>query len=198
MGATRVGKCYEDLGDLLAPEVQRELRSEPPLTDLVRPFLRDAGTQHYLNRLMRINTCLKGADLILTKVSDLTRANGLLGRSPLFDRRLVDAAFGIPPEYKLSAAEEKAVLKRAVADLLPESILTRPKSGMLVPVQSWFRKDLRRYAASRLLSRGSRIKPYLNQKLLRQWLSYEGNLWPRHGVKLWLALTLEEWLRVQT
>lgn len=189
-------KCYDDLPALLTEPVRKELAGEPPLEAMVQPFLRDPHTRHYLNRLMRINTCLKGADHILTKVGNLTSVHGLVGRSPLFDRRLVEAAFAIPPEYKLSAAEEKAVLKRAVADLLPQEILTRPKSGMLVPVQAWFKRDFKRYAASRLLGRGSRIRPYLNQDLIRTWLRYQGNLWPRHGVKLWLVLTLEEWLRV--
>lgn len=188
-------KCYDDLPELLSPAARDGLRNSPPLESLVAPYLRDPETRHYLNRLMRLNTERKGADHILTKVNNLTQACGLLGRSPLFDRRLVDAAFAIPPEFKLSAAEEKAVLKRAVRDLLPEPILTRPKSGMLVPVQAWFRQDFKRYAASRLLGRGARIRPYLNQELIRTWLRYQGNLWPRHGVKLWLVLTLEEWLR---
>jgi asparagine synthase (glutamine-hydrolysing) len=48
-----------------------------------------------------------------------------------------------------------------------------------------------------LLSRTSRIRPYINQDLIRDWLSYRDNLYPRHGSKLWLLLTLEVWLRVQ-
>jgi asparagine synthase (glutamine-hydrolysing) len=121
----------------------------------------------------------------------------LLGRSPLFDRRIVEVSFGIPPECKLAGATEKAVLKQAVADLLPKVILARPKSGMLVPVQAWFRRDLRRFAQGMLLSRHARIRPYINQEPVRAWLAYRGELWPRHGVKLWLLLTLEVWLRVQ-
>jgi asparagine synthase (glutamine-hydrolysing) len=189
-------KCYEDLPRLLTPAVQEALRDAPPQEWLVAPFLRNAGMQQYLNRLMHLNVRLKGADHILTKVNNLTAANGLLGRSPLFDRRIVEASFAIPPEYKLEGANEKAVLKRAVADLLPEPILTRPKSGMLVPVQGWFQRDLRRIARGLLLSRRSRTRPYLNPEVVREWLAYRGNLWPRHGVKLWLLLTLEVWLRV--
>ncbi|NJN68552.1 MAG: hypothetical protein HC884_18495, partial [Chloroflexaceae bacterium] len=30
---------------------------------------------------------------------------------------------------------------------------------------------------------------------LREWLRGERMLWPRHGKKLWLVLTLELWLR---
>lgn len=187
-------KCYDDLPRLLLPDVRTALRDSPPEAFLT-PLLDDEASAHYLNRLMYVNTRFKGADHILTKVSNLTSACGLLGRSPLFDRRVVAASFAIPPEFKLSGASEKAVLKRAVADLLPDVILTRPKSGMLVPVQSWFAHDLRPMARSLLLSRRSRIRPYLDQALVREWLEGRPHLRPRAGVKLWLLLTLELWLR---
>jgi asparagine synthase (glutamine-hydrolysing) len=190
-------KCYDDLPRLLAPEVRRALEELPPPEALLAPFFSGSPMRFLLNRLMHVNVRFKGADQILTKVSNLSSANGLLGRSPLFDRRIVEASFAIPPEHKLAGADEKAVLKRAVADLLPEAILTRPKSGMLVPVQRWFRRELRRYAAGMLLSRSARTRPYLNREPVREWLAYRGSLWPRHGVKLWLLLTLEAWLRAQ-
>ena len=123
-------------------------------------------------------------------------ANGLVGRSPLFDQRVIEASFAIPPAFKLAGTDEKAVLKRAVADILPERILTRPKSGMLVPVQRWFRNDLNALSHDLLLGKDARTRPYLNQTLIREWLDYRGELWPRQGVKLWLVLTLEVWLRV--
>lgn len=189
-------KGYDDLPYLLAPDVQQVLRSVPPQEDFFASYLEDPAT-HYLNRLMYVNTRFKGTDNILTKVNNLTSACGLLGRSPLFDRRVVQASFGIPPEFKLSGAREKAVLKHAVADLLPDSILNRPKSGMLVPVQAWFQRDLRRMARSLLLSRRARIRPYIRPDLIREWLSYRSGPWPRSGVKLWLLLTLELWLQAQ-
>jgi asparagine synthase (glutamine-hydrolysing) len=191
-------KCYDDLPQLLTPEVRRELANEEPQSSLLTPFLRDdAPMRQYLNRLMQINVVLKGADQIMTKVNNLTTANGLIGHSPLFDPRITEAGFAVPAVYKLSGTQEKAVLKYAVADLLPEPILTRPKSGMLVPVQRWFKEELRRQAVSLLLSRSSRIRPYLNQKLIEEWISYRSPLpQQRQGVKIWLVLTLEIWLRV--
>ena len=187
-------KCYDDLPRLLQPDVRQALAGAPPEA-LFAPLLDDEGAGHYLNRLMYLNTRFKGADHILTKVSNLTTSCGLLGRSPLFDRRVVAASFAIPPEFKLSGASEKAVLKRAVADLLPEVILTRPKSGMMVPVQSWFARDLRPMARSLLLGRRARIRPYLDQAVVREWLEVRPRQRPRAGVKLWLLLTLELWLR---
>lgn len=193
-------KCYDDLPRLLTPEVQQALQAQGPEAKpetLFTPFFDPQQMGDYLNRLMWLNVRLKGADHILTKVNNLTTATGLLAHSPLFDRRIVDMSFAIPPEYKLTGTTEKAVLKQAVADLLPETILTRPKSGMLVPVQYWFRKELKEFARACLLDRQARTRPYLNQATVRTWLNYEGVLFPRHGVKLWLLLSLELWLRAQ-
>jgi asparagine synthase (glutamine-hydrolysing) len=184
-------KCATDLPQLLKPEWQQ----------LQQPWIFEAdlnSEMSFLNRLMALNIKFKGADQILTKVNNLTQAAGLQGRSPLFDRRIVELSMAIPPEYKLSGVREKAVLKQAVADLLPAAIIDRPKSGMMVPVQLGFRKYWQRQARSMLLSRRALIAPYINQNLIREWLDFRGDIWGRYGVKLWLLVSLEVWLQVNS
>ena len=184
-------KCALDLPQLLQPEIWQAVETAPSV------FTADLNSDaSYLNRLMALNIKFKGADQILTKVNNLTQAAGLHGRSPLFDRRVVDLSMEIPPQYKLSGVEEKAVLKQAVADILPKRIIYRPKSGMMVPVQLGFRKYWQREARKLLLSKKSAIAPYINRAILRTWLNYEGDIWGRYGVKLWLLVSLEVWLQV--
>lgn len=184
-------KCASDLPQLLKPEIWQAVQQQPSIfsEDLQSDF-------SYLNRLMALNIKYKGADQILTKVNNLTNAVGLQGRSPLFDQRIVEYSLQIPPEYKLSGVQEKAVLKQAVTDLLPPQIVHRPKSGMMVPVQMGFREYWQRQAKALLLNRKAHIAPYLNQSLIREWLSYRGDTWSRYGVKLWLLTSLEIWLQV--
>jgi asparagine synthase (glutamine-hydrolysing) len=183
-------KCSPDLPRLLRREIWNAVKNIPSVFE---PELLGAGS--YLNRLMFINTKYKGADHILTKVSNLTRACGLEGRSPLFDQRVVEASLTIPPEYKLSGAIEKAVLKAAVQDVLPEVILQRPKSGMMVPVQYWFRKLWPKQSRALLLHRKSHVREFLNAEVIEDWLNYRGDTWARYGVKLWLLVSLELWLQ---
>ncbi|HEX7243051.1 MAG TPA: asparagine synthase-related protein [Longimicrobiaceae bacterium] len=187
-------KCYDDLPRLLTPEVRAELEGGPPAGHWFAGLLGDGGMRHYLNRLLDVNVRFKGADHILTKVANLTTANGLLGRSPLADRRVIDAGFAIPPEHKLAGTVEKAVLKAAVADLLPHEVVHRPKSGMLVPVQAWFAGELRAYARDLLLDRRARTRPYFERATVREWLDTPRA--PKRGVRIWLLLTMELWMRV--
>ena len=185
-------KCFLDLPRLLKPDIWETVRNEPSVfaEDLHRSDIT------YLNRLMLLNIKLKGADYILTKVNNFTQGAGITGISPLFDRRIVELSLQIPPQYKLAGATEKAVLKAAVADLLPEVILKRPKSGMVMQMHQWFRTIWHREAKQLLLDKNAAIAPYLNQTLIREWLDYRGQVWPRYGVLLWLLVSLEIWLQV--
>ncbi|MFM7321651.1 MAG: asparagine synthetase B family protein [Armatimonadota bacterium] len=190
-------KCHDDLPRLWRPEVAAEVARLAPQEELLTPFLRDDGNpmRSYLNRLMRINVRLKGADHILAKVANLTSHHGLRAASPLFDPEIVEAGFAIPPRCKLDGTREKAVLKDAVADLLPTPVVERPKSGMMVPVQKWFRGPMARFARDLLLDRRARYRRWLEPEPIREWLEYRPLPQPRHGVRIWLIATLELWLR---
>lgn len=195
-------KCWTDLPVLLTAPVLDALRDAPRLERHVEPYLLpEAGAggpyamDHLLNRLLHCNLRTKGAHHILTKVERLTSAQGVEGRSPLFDRSVIDHAFATPPGYKLRGTAEKWILKEAVRDLLPGTVVDRPKSGMRVPVQQWLTGPLRELGHELLLGRRSRQRGLFRPDTIRTWLKGEGTLLPRQGGKLWLVLTLELWLR---
>ncbi|MEU3271367.1 asparagine synthase-related protein [Saccharomonospora sp. NPDC006951] len=188
-------KCYADLPVLLTGDVLADLAGAPHPADLVAPYLRQDRMHSLLNQLLHANLRTKGAHHILTKVERITAASGLEGRSPLFARPVIDHAFRVPPRWKLAGTTEKWVLKEAVRDLLPATVVDRPKSGMRVPVQQWLAGPLRELGNDLLLSRATRQRGLFRPDTIRSWLRKEGTLLPRHGGKLWLVLTLELWLR---
>jgi len=59
-----------------------------------------------------------------------------------FDRDVVELANGLPARHKLCGLDEKHLLKRAFADLVPEEILHRPKQPYRAPdAASFFSGD---------------------------------------------------------
>jgi asparagine synthase (glutamine-hydrolysing) len=60
-------------------------------------------------------------------------AHSVEGRFPYLDRQVVALADSLPPSYKLRVLDEKHVLKRAAADLVPAEILRRPKQPYRAP-----------------------------------------------------------------
>ncbi|GGQ64304.1 asparagine synthetase B family protein [Kitasatospora griseola] len=191
-------KCWEDLPVLLTGEALAELDALGPAAHPrrhVAPYLTDRRMPSLLDQLLHCNLRTKGAHHILTKVERLTASQGVQGRSPLFDRQVVEHAFATPPALKLRATEEKWILKEAVRDLLPDTVTYRPKSGMRVPVQQWLRGPLSELTGDLLLGAGARARGLFRADTVETWMRGGGLLLPRQGGKLWLLLTLELWLR---
>jgi len=187
-------KCFDELPELLERDTY-EAACAPSLESDLLPWFSDSRWHGLVSKLMAINTRFKGGHHILPKVAALSAPFGVYARSPLFSRALVELAFVIPPELKLRGTNEKYLLKRAVADLLPEAILQRPKSGMLVPVEAWFQGPLLPQARTRILG-GLLPMRLFRRAYLEKLLSGQlRGLRPRRGVKIWLLLTLEAHLR---
>jgi asparagine synthase (glutamine-hydrolysing) len=187
-------KCYDDLPEMLTDEVKSALAAAP-LEAALEPLLNDPRWPDFVSRLQAINIRLKGGHHILPKVDALSAPFGVLPRAPLFDRSVVEFSLAVPPRLKLHGSTEKYLLKRAVADLLPAAILDRPKSGMLVPVEGWFRGPLLPAAKERVLDGLAPYGLFRRDYLERLLAGRLGGLRPRHGAKVWLLVTLEAWLR---
>jgi asparagine synthase (glutamine-hydrolysing) len=60
-------------------------------------------------------------------------ANSIEGRFPFLDREVMELAGRLPDSYKLRGLDEKHVLKRVAAGLIPEEIRRRPKQPYRAP-----------------------------------------------------------------
>lgn len=68
-------------------------------------------------------------------------ASSVEGRFPFLDREVLDLAGRLPARHKLMGLEEKHILKRAFADLLPPGVLNRPKQPYRSPDAAAFFMD---------------------------------------------------------
>jgi asparagine synthase (glutamine-hydrolysing) len=147
-----------------------------------------------LDRLLALNIDTYLADDLLVKADRTSMAHGLEVRSPFLDTQLVEFATLLKPGLKARGLSLKRVLKRAVGDLLPPEILTRPKRGFGVPLDRWFRDDLQQYVAS-MLGDQARVRQHLRGDALDAMLAEHRSGRAAHGQALWTLLTLELFLR---
>ncbi len=68
-------------------------------------------------------------------------AHGVEARVPFLDHPVVALTASLPPGAKMRGLREKAVLRGAVRDLLPRSIVNRRKQPFLMPIREWFFGD---------------------------------------------------------
>jgi len=71
--------------------------------------------------------------LLSSQGDRMLMAHSVEGRFPFLDPHVVDLANGLPPSFKLRGLDEKHVLKRAAAGVVPEAILRRPKQPYRAP-----------------------------------------------------------------
>jgi len=147
-----------------------------------------------LDRMLAVNLDTYLVDDLLVKADRMSMAHGLEVRSPFLDTALVDFAMRLPPSLKLGGASLKRVLKAAVRDLLPPDVLDRRKRGFGVPLDRWFRDDLKGYALD-MLGERARVRRHLRPTALDRLLTEHVRGNGQHGHALWAILTLELFLR---
>ncbi|MFO1040624.1 MAG: asparagine synthase (glutamine-hydrolyzing) [Planctomycetaceae bacterium] len=132
---------------------------------------------------------------ILTKVDIASMAFSLEARSPFMDHHIVELAARIPMELKLQAGRGKRILIDTFRDLLPESIQTRPKMGFGVPLDHWFRNELREMLTDILLDSQTLGRGYFNPATVRKLVNEHTSSQWDHSARLWLLLVFELWHR---
>lgn len=164
--------------DSLGPLLEIFAASDAP--DLIEAAL-DADVNLYL------------PDDLLVKVDIASMAHGLEARSPLLDHTLMEFVASIPRHQKVRYGIKKYLFKKAMTGLLPRQIIHREKQGFGVPIDRWFRHELRELAVETLLGRRAvdrgYFKPEAVRRLLDEHISGRAN-WHHH---LWNLLMLELW-----
>jgi asparagine synthase (glutamine-hydrolysing) len=86
-------------------------------------------------------------DVLLRDTDAMSMAHSLEVRVPYLDTPLVQWALALPPAVR---GRRKALLRAAVADLLPAEVLLRRKQGFAIPYARWLRGELRDIARETL------------------------------------------------
>ena len=127
---------------LLSPDVQAATRSidAVSLLKMTLPPAFDRWTPLAQDQYVEVHTLLSGY-LLSSQGDRMLMANSVEGRFPFLDRNVAALAESLPPAYKLRVLDEKHVLKRAAAKLVPESILARKKQPYRAPDALSFASD---------------------------------------------------------
>ena len=177
---------------LLGREVRSALSGYDTL-DVFRHYYEKADSSDPLSRIQYVDIKTYLTDDILVKVDRASMAVSLEVRAPLLDHKLMELVATIPSDLKLRGPKGKYIFKKALAGLVPEPILSRPKMGLAIPLARWFRKELRDFTADAILSPG--CGGLLNCTTVEQlWSEHQRGLRDR-SVPLWAVLMFRLWQR---
>ncbi len=122
-------------------------------------------------------------------------AASIESRVPFLDHVLVEFAATLPADLKLSGMTTKRVLREAARDLLPASILTRPKMGFPVPFAAWAKGRWQPMLRDVLLDRRTLDRGLLSRPAVDALIADHASGRAEGGDMLWSLLNLELWYR---
>jgi asparagine synthase (glutamine-hydrolysing) len=183
-----------EVAGLLAPELRAQLDGAAEHADLEALFRRGNALDP-LNRYLLADLATWLPEDLLMKVDKMSMSVSLESRVPYLDHRIVELVAGMPPDLKWRGGS-KYLLKRAAARVLPADIIHRPKHGFRLPLDRWFRAELRPMATDLLTSARTRRRGLFDAPTVdRLWNAYLGGR-DACFMPIWLLLNFEVWCRV--
>jgi asparagine synthase (glutamine-hydrolysing) len=125
---------------LFSPGIIAEIDQDRLLRRLNSLFDKRKG-EDPLNRVLYVDMKTTLVDEMLTKCDRMTMINGIEGRVPFLDHRLVALAFKIPGGNKRKNGVGKIVLRELLAKMLGKDLAYRAKTGFNSPLQQWLASD---------------------------------------------------------
>ena len=212
----------EEKEELFTPEVYSQIEPGKPRKVFENVFKfneklkYDTPEAHINNSLyFEIKTFLPGLFLVGDK---LAMAHGLEERFPFMDNELVDFAMKVPVKHKLGNLEEeitqidenvenkkavyrefddgKNVLRKAMQDFIPESIINRKKQGFSAPDESWYRGENANYVKELLLSDSTVSTKYISKEYINKIVTDHIDNHVNHRLLIWSFLNFEWWCKI--
>jgi asparagine synthase (glutamine-hydrolysing) len=105
----------------------------------------------------------------------------------------MEFAARLPDSLKYKEGKSKYILRQVLYKYLPQTLVDRPKQGFAIPVNQWFRKELKQYYDQYLDPVALKKEGIFNSDTLQQmknaYFKHDG----MHAPKLWLVLMFRMW-----
>jgi len=133
---------------------------------------------------------------LLMKQDQMSMAASIESRVPFLDHELVEFTTRIPARYSIEGMAGKFILKQAVEDLLPRSIVYRKKMGFPTPWEYWLAGPQLDELERMLVEPRSTERGLFRPEAVRCLFAEHRSKSRDHGNRIWRLLNLEMWQRV--
>ncbi len=178
-----------DKSQLFSSDFQDQLAGYDSI-EVFRHYYDRTDSDDLLSKIQYIDIKTYLTDDILAKVDRASMAVSLEVRAPMLDHRFLELAASIPSSLKLHNGTGKYILKKALEPVLPNNILYRQKQGFAVPLDTWFRRELKEMAHHVILETEDGILD--NRFLKKIWDQHQRGTYDRSAL-LWSTLMFRKW-----
>ncbi|MBI5155838.1 asparagine synthase (glutamine-hydrolyzing) [Candidatus Peregrinibacteria bacterium] len=152
-----------------------------------------ARAQDKLHQAMGMDLMTYLPDDLMPKVDRGTMVHALEARSPFLDHHLLELTARLPARYKIHGSVTKWMLKEMMKQTLPTEILAKRKTGFRLPLDRWFRSDLKEFVRDRILDAPAGFYTIFNRSALEDFLQKYHASRIDYSDHLWALVWLSEW-----
>jgi asparagine synthase (glutamine-hydrolysing) len=179
--------------DLLYRSDLRATLDENATIDFFTDYFETASCFDPLSQQQYVDLKTYLADDILTKVDRMSMAASIEARVPLLDYHIVEFALNLPAPMKLQGTRTKSILRQAVKDLVPKTVLEKPKEGFSVPMKHWLRSSLKPMMLDLLSKAALKKHDYFDHRVVASWIQEHLECRANHSHRLWALMVFEMW-----
>ena len=179
---------------LLAPAYRESSGSIDPYAEAHR-LLRETDAGSLLNQLLYVDLFTYLHELLM-KQDQMSMAASIESRVPFLDHQLVEFTATLPDRLKLRGRTTKYILREAMRDFLPATILSRSKMGFPVPVGRWFREAYTGVIDEFVLGERAAARGLFDPAYVRALVSEHAAGVRDHSERLWALVNVEIWHRI--
>ncbi|HVW66370.1 MAG TPA: asparagine synthase (glutamine-hydrolyzing) [Candidatus Peribacteraceae bacterium] len=151
-----------------------------------------------LHRVMSMDIDTYLPDDLMPKVDRGTMAHGLEARSPFLDHTLLELTARLPAAYQVRGRTTKWIMREVVKDWLPAEILEKKKTGFRLPLNRWFRNDLKDFVDNKILEGSDVFWQMFDRSKVEVFLQQYRDSNVDYSDHVWALLWLSEWTRQYT
>jgi asparagine synthase (glutamine-hydrolysing) len=194
------------LGALVLPSLRARLRPEPAW---LAPWTKDAGEgareaaaradrgrdPALVNRQLYWDVKWGNVRVVLGHTDKSAMAHSIEARVPFFDRRLVEAAFSLPDDYKVGDGQTKRILRDAARRVVPPAVTERSdRLGFGLPEAALLRETAT-HLHEVIASSGLRATPWVEPRALDALLERHRRGDDTEARAVWRLFALATWAR---
>ncbi len=183
----------EDQAGLLTDDTAARLTDNAAYRNVMEYW--DASSGDLLRRMLYADVKTYLVELLM-KQDNMSMAASVESRIPFLDHTLVEFAMGIPQNFQVRGLGGKRILKKAVADLLPDSVINQRKLGFPTPWSAWLKGARLNTISSLLLEPRSIDRGLFKQAAIECLFGEHRTRYRDHADRIWRLLNLELWFRV--
>ncbi|MGA2423807.1 MAG: asparagine synthase (glutamine-hydrolyzing) [Terriglobales bacterium] len=183
----------KDQHELLTDAFGHEFSTETAYRNVLRYWGKSSG--ELLQRLLYTDIKTYLVELLM-KQDNMSMAASIESRVPFLDHVLVEWATRVPAGIQIRGTTGKRILKKAMEDLLPHSIIYRPKLGFPTPWSGWLVGAQLDEIEHLLLEPRSLNRGLFRKAAVEKLLREHRARYRDHYDRIWRLLNLELWHRV--